>query len=350
MPGGVCAGIRPGVLTWLSGSIRVSNRHSRNRSYGETGGENEQLRVRKRLFRQSLPLSLMIRKLVGCGTGAAPWLTAMDLPAIVSVAERAPPAFAEIVKLKVPEPLRVVVAMEIHVGTADASQVQPDAVAIEKLLVVPVADAETLAGVTVNVQVPRCVAVNVRPAIETVLVRWFAEVLTVNWMVTVPFPAPLAPAVRAIHEADFVAVQLQPAGAVTATVIVSPAASIVRLVGLMAYVHAGAAAACVIVTGCPAIVSVPLRPEVAVLAVAAKETVLVPVAGVADVIVIHEAELVAVHSHVIPAVTVIEPVDAPARSDAAELDSTGAQGAELAKAFDNALAEDPPGPTARTLA
>ena len=241
--------------------------------------------------------------------------------------------------------------MEIHVGTADAAHVQPDAVEIEKLLVVPVADAETLAGVTVNVQVPRCVAVNVRPAIETVLVRWFAEVLAVNWMVTVPFPVPLASAVRPIHEADFVAVHVQPAGAVTATPIVSPAASIVRLVGLMAYVHPGAgAAACVTVTVCPAIVSVPLRPEVPVLAVAAKDTVLLPVAGVADVIVSHEAELVAVHSHVIPAVTVIEPVDAPERSDDAKLDSTGAQGAELAKAFDNALAEDPPGPTARTHA
>jgi hypothetical protein len=39
----------------------------------------------------------MMRKLVGAGTGAALWLTAMGLPAIVRVAERDPPAFAEIV-------------------------------------------------------------------------------------------------------------------------------------------------------------------------------------------------------------------------------------------------------------
>lgn len=97
MPGGVCAGIRPGVLIGLSGSIRVSNRHSRNRGDEGAGGEKEQLRVRKRLFRQSGDRSLMIRKLAGTGTGAALWLTPIDLPAIVSVAERAPPTFAEIV-------------------------------------------------------------------------------------------------------------------------------------------------------------------------------------------------------------------------------------------------------------
>jgi hypothetical protein len=36
-------------------------------------------------------------KFVGAGTVAAAWLTATDLPAIVSVAERAPPRFAGIV-------------------------------------------------------------------------------------------------------------------------------------------------------------------------------------------------------------------------------------------------------------
>ena len=124
----------------------------------------------------------------------------------------------------------------------------------------------------------------------------------------------------------------------------------VRLVGLIVYVHPGAPAACETVTVCPAMVSVPLRPEVEVLAVAAKETVWLPVTGIAEVMVIQEAALAAVHWHVVPAVTVIEPVDAPEPSDAARVDSTGAHGAELAKGFDNSLVEDPPGPTARTLA
>ena len=59
--------------------------------------------------------------------------------------------------------MRVAVDTETHCGTPDAAHVQPDAVEMEKLLVVSAAVAETVAGVTVNVQVPRCVIVNVRP-------------------------------------------------------------------------------------------------------------------------------------------------------------------------------------------
>ena len=124
--------------------------------------------------------------------------------------------------------------MEIHVGTPDAAHVQADVVAIEKLLVVPLADAEILAGVTVNPQVPRCVTVYVRPAMATVPVRCVVAVLASTLTVTLPFPAPLAPPVTVIHEAELVAVHVQPVAAVTATLLVSPAASIVRVVGLMA--------------------------------------------------------------------------------------------------------------------
>ena len=98
-----------------------------------------------------------MRKLVGGNSGAAPWLTMIDLPAIVSMTERAASLFAEIVKLNVPDPERLAEDMLIHVGMPAADQEQVDVVAIEKLLVVPVAGAETLAGVTVNVQLPRCV-------------------------------------------------------------------------------------------------------------------------------------------------------------------------------------------------
>ena len=86
------------------------------------------------------------------------------------------------------------------------------------------------------------------------------------------------------------------------------------------------------------------------MAVAANCTGLVPVAGIADVIVSQLAFATAVHGQVVPAVTVTESVDAADASDAGTADSTGAQGADVANGFDNSLAEDPPGPTARTLA
>ena len=72
--------------------------------------------------------------------------------------------------------------------------------------------------------------------------------------------------------------------------------------------------------------------------------------GVADVIVSQLAPATAVHPHVAPALTVIEPVDDAEPSEADKADSSGAQGAELANVFDRLLAEDPPGPTAETLA
>jgi hypothetical protein len=59
----------------------------------------------------------------------------------------------------------------IHEGTPDADQVQADVVEIEKLLDMPFADAETVAGDTVKLHVPRCVTAYVRPAIVTFPVR-----------------------------------------------------------------------------------------------------------------------------------------------------------------------------------
>ena len=113
----------------------------------------------------------MIRKLLGDGTTAALWLMPIDLPAMVSVAERAPPAFARMVKVNVPPPVCVPDAMLIHDGMPAAAQVHVDVVPIVKLLVVPPGGAVTLAGVTVKVQVPDCVIANVRPAIVMLPVR-----------------------------------------------------------------------------------------------------------------------------------------------------------------------------------
>jgi hypothetical protein len=44
-------------------------------------------------------------------------------------------------------------------------------------------------------------------------------------IVTVPLPVPLAPSVIAIHSTGLTAVHAQPAGAATAAVVVSPAAT-----------------------------------------------------------------------------------------------------------------------------
>ena len=67
-----------------------------------------------------------------------------------------------------------------------------------------------------------CVTVNARLAIVTVPVR-AAPVLAAIVIATEPLPLPLVPDVMVIHEALLTAaVQLQPAGAVTATGLMAP--------------------------------------------------------------------------------------------------------------------------------
>jgi hypothetical protein len=269
----------------------------------------------------------MIRKFAGVGTAAAPWLTAMDLPAIVSVTDRASPPFTKTVKVRLPDPVRVPDGMVIHEGTPVADQEHVELVETESVLVVPAAAAVTVPGVTVKVQFPGCAIVNGRPAIVTVAVRWLVPVLEDTLMVTVPLPDPFAPAVTASHDEDSVAVQEQPLCAVTATVVVSPPRGEVLSVGLMEYKQLVVAPACVIVTVCPATVSVPVRWVAPVLAVARKATAPVPVTGVPEVI---DSQLLfaeAVQTQVVPAVTVIDPVDTADAIDADVADSTGVHGA-----------------------
>src|SRR6185503_2274207 len=80
-------------------------------------------------------------------------------------------------------------------------------------------------------------------------------------IVTVPFPVPLAPAVIVIHAALLVAVQAHvPADAVNVTLPLVAAAPTAALDAVSAYVQGtAAAAACVTVNVCPAIVMVPVR-------------------------------------------------------------------------------------------
>jgi hypothetical protein len=169
--------------------------------------------------------------------------------------------------------------------------------------------------------------VNVRPPILTVSDRGLVPLLGAALTVTVPLPKPLAPAVIVSHDAVVVAVHEQSAGAVTVIEVVSPPTGEVRLVGLMAVTQGVVPTpACVTVTVRPATVSVPLRCDVAELAVAAKEAVPVPVTGVGDVIDSQLLFAVADHWHPAAAVTVIDPLDAVTGNDADVADSTGAHG------------------------
>ena len=77
----------------------------------------------------------------------------------------------------------------------------------------------------------------------------------------------------------------------------------------MEYVHDGAGAAWFTVKVCPAIVSVPLR-ALPVLAATLKPTVPFPLPLVPEVIVSHDALLLAVHAHPLVVVTATLPLDA----------------------------------------
>jgi hypothetical protein len=164
--------------------------------------------------------------------------------------------------------------------------------------------------------------------------------------VTVPGPLPLAPDVIVIQVALSVAVHAQPAVAVTVMVPVPAAA--VTLADAGEIVGAHGVPACVTVKVAPAIVNVPVRLVVAVLALAVNDTAPDPVPAAPELIVIHGALLTALQTHPVPAVTVLLPVP-PAAAIACDVgEIVGAQGALNANAFERALGALPPGPTADT--
>ena len=94
--------------------------------------------------------------------------------------------------------------------------------------------------------------------------------------------------------------------------------------------------------------SVPVRADVAVFALAEKLTVPLPLPAPPAVIVSHDAPLVAVHAQPVAALTPTEPADTAALTDADDDDSVGAHDPERANVFDRALGVDPPGPMAVT--
>jgi hypothetical protein len=100
----------------------------------------------------------------------------------------------------------------------------------------------------------------------------------------------------------------------------------------------------------PAMVNVPVRADWLALAAIENVTEPDPVTDRDEVIVNQLAFALAVQSHVVPAVTFRDPVDAAAGTDSVRVDSDGAQGVDVAKTLETRLGEAPPGPTAETRA
>jgi hypothetical protein len=161
---------------------------------------------------------------------------------------------------------------------------------------------DSVVGLTLNVQAaPSCAIVTAWPAIVVVAVRWLE--LRFDWTDTenVRLPVPLVPLSVAHMESDE-AVQAQPVWVVMYTVtVVGPAETVVDS-GVTVYVQP-AGAACVIATVWPAIVTVPVRDDVPVLAAIVSVTVPPPLPLV-DESVIQDDEVDAVHVHPAAEVTV----------------------------------------------
>ena len=164
--------------------------------------------------------------------------------------------------------------------------------------------------------------------------------------VTVPLPEPLDPAVTVTQLAPLVDVHAQPVVVVTATVPVPPVAATAWVDGEM--LNEQLAPDCVTVKVLPAIVSVPVRDVVAVVAATAKLTVPFPEPEAPAVIDSHDALLAALHAHPDPAVTATVPVPPGEAKDCEVVEMAGAHGAVYANVLDRSLAAVPPGPTADT--
>jgi hypothetical protein len=151
---------------------------------------------------------------------------------------------------------------------------------------------------------PAWTIVTVCPAIVSVPVRGLAEVLAATAYATVPMPLPLPPPVTAIQDALLEPVHAQPLVVVTPVVNGPPAAGADCAVDDSVKLQVPL---CVTVSVFPAIVSVPVRGTVVVLAVTLYETVPLPVPLLPPVTVIHDVLLLTpVHPHPLVVVTAAE--------------------------------------------
>jgi hypothetical protein len=144
----------------------------------------------------------------------------------------------------------------------------------------------------------------VLPAIVSVPVRGDVDVFTAMSKATAPLPLPLAPAVMVNQLALLVALQLQPAEVVTPARLDPAVAETFTDVGATLNVHGAPCWFTVIVR--PATVNVPVRGP-AVFAAMSNVTVPLPVALPPEVIVNHEALLVAVQLHGVVTLAELDP-------------------------------------------
>jgi hypothetical protein len=167
---------------------------------------------------------------------------------------------------------------EIHSLFDEPVQLQPVGAVTDTELVTAALPTERFVELRVKEQATgACVTVTVCPAIVTVPVRWTAAGFAAMFKDTVSFPKPEPPPDTVIHSLLDEAVQLHPAGAVTDTEPFPEPLPTDRLVVLR--VKEQATGACVTVTVCPAIVTVPVRWVALGFASMAMETVPSPEPG-----------------------------------------------------------------------
>lgn len=155
----------------------------------------------------------------------------------------------------------------IHAALLVAVQLQPLAALTVTVAFTAAGELRfAMNGVSVNAQgAPACVTVKILSPMINVPVRVALVVFAATLYATVPFPVPVAPTPTVIQATLLVAVQLHPVGAVTVTAPLTAIDDInVDETGEMAETQD--APVCVTVKLCPAIVNVPVRPVVAVLA------------------------------------------------------------------------------------
>ena len=228
-------------------------------------------------------------------------------PATVSVPDRWPPVVDAALKPTVPgpEPLApdVTVSQE---ALLVAVHEHPPAVATSMLPVPPLDGTSVLVGVIEKEQpppLPCWFTVKVCPPIVTVDER--AALVGATVSLTVPSPEPLDPEVTVIQLALLVAVQAQPAAAITLTVASPPAASNCCPCDPSVTMQP---ADCETASVTPPTLIVPLRagPD---MGATEKLIAPFPVPDVAPVRVIHDASLAALQAH--PGATWIVELPAP---------------------------------------
>ena len=176
-----------------------------------------------------------------------------------------------------------------------AVHAQPEP-AVTAMVPVPEVEAtEALEGEMLYPHPAACVMVTACPATVRTPERDCVVEFAATEYDTVPEPVPLAPLVIDIQDTALVAVHVQPAAVVTETLPVPPAVAALAVVGFTVWLQV--TPACDTLSVCPAIVNVPLRAVVDVLAATLKVTAPPPeVFGPPPAVtVIHVALLVALH-------------------------------------------------------